>query len=184
MEYICPICDSRKVDIFLEIPQVPVYCNLLYETREDAVNAKRADMQLGFCKSCGHVYNYAFNPNLMDYAQNYENALHFSVRFKKYAKELAYRLVKKYHLYDKDIIEIGCGDGYFLKLLCEIGDNRGIGFDPSRSAEKFTEKFGSSIMFINDFYSSKYMSYQADFIGCRHVLEHIQFPGDFLQGLR
>jgi len=184
INFTCPVCNSLNIEIFIEICQIPVYCNLLYETREEALDAPVADMKLGFCKKCGHIYNYAFDPDSMDYAQNYENALHFSVRFKKYAEELAYRLVKKYNLYDKDIIEIGCGDGYFLKLLCEIGNNRGVGFDPSCSAEKFIENFGSSITFINDFYSSRYNSYQADFIGCRHVLEHIQFAGDFLQSLR
>ena len=184
MEYICPICDSRKVDIFLEIPQVPVYCNLLYETREDAVNAKRADMQLGFCKSCGHVYNYAFNPNLMDYAQNYENSLHFSPRFQKYAEELAGDLVKRYDLYNKDIIEIGCGDGDFLELLCRMGNNRGFGFDPSHVPDLDKAGDKKRITFIRDYFSKKYSHYKVDLICCRHVLEHIQNPGQFLKNVR
>jgi len=184
MSYICPICDSKEIDLFIEIPRIPVYCNLLYETREEAVNAKRADMQLGFCNSCGHVYNYEFNPNLMDYAQNYENSLHFSSRFQKYAEELAGDLVKRYDLYNKDIVEIGCGDGDFLELLCRIGDNRGLGFDPSHMPD--LDKTGGSkrITFIRDYYSEKYSHYKVDLICCRHVLEHIQQPGQFLKTVR
>ena len=141
-------------------------------------------MELGFCTKCGHVYNYAFNPDLMDYTQDYENSLHFSPRFQQYANELAHRLVEQYNLYYKDIIEIGCGDGDFLKLLCEIGNNRGVGFDPSHSAEIFSESSGSSIKFISDFYSERYLSHKADFICCRHVLEHIQLPSNFLRSVR
>ncbi|MCK4783766.1 MAG: class I SAM-dependent methyltransferase, partial [Desulfobacteraceae bacterium] len=182
--FTCPICDSFDVEIFIEIDQIPVYCNLLYKIREEALNAPRADMELRFCTKCGHVYNYAFNPDLMDYTQDYENSLHFSPRFQQYANELAHRLVEQYNLYYKDIIEIGCGDGDFLKLLCEIGNNRGVGFDPSHSAEIFSESSGSSIKFISDFYSERYLSHKADFICCRHMLEHVNNPKDFLICLR
>jgi len=182
--FICPVCDSLDIEIFIEIRQLPVCCNLLYETRKEAIHAPMSDLKLGSCKKCGHVYNYAFKPDLMDYAQDYENAVHFSPRFKTYAQELAYRLVEQYGLFNKDIIEIGCGDGYFLKLLCEIGKNRGVGFDPSRSAKKYSETFGSSITYINDFYSSSHLRSKADFISCRHVLEHLQFPSDFIHSVR
>lgn len=183
-DYTCPICDSKEIDKFLKIEQIPVYCNLLYETREEAVNAKRADMQLGFCKSCGHVYNYKFNPDLMDYTQNYENSLHFSPRFQKYAEELAGDLVKRYDLYNKDIVEIGCGDGDFLELLCRIGDNRGFGFDPSHVPDLDKTGGNKRITFIRDYYSDKYSHYKADLVCCRHVLEHIQQPRQFLDNVR
>ena len=180
----CPICDSGDIDIFIEIPQIPVYCNILYKTREEALNAQRADMKLGFCHDCGHVYNYAFNPHLMDYNQNYENSLYFSPRFQQYAEELARRLVERYQLIEKHIIEIGCGDGDFLALLCRLGNNKGVGFDPSHVPDLDRTGEYEQIAFVRDYYSEKYTHYEADFICCRHVLEHIPDPCSFLKEVR
>ena len=95
--YTCVVCDSRDIEIFIEIPQVPVYCNVLYSTREEALNAPRADMRLGFCKACGHIYNFAFDPDKLDYTLEYENSLHHSPRFQEYATSLATQLIDSHH---------------------------------------------------------------------------------------
>ena len=39
-------------------------------------------------------------------------------------------------MHNKNIIEIGCGSGEFIKLLCELGNNKGIGFDPSYKEDR------------------------------------------------
>jgi len=183
-EYICPVCKSPDINVFLEITNVPVHCNLLWETRNKAINAPRSDITLALCENCGHVFNRAFDPEVMEYSQQYENSLHFSQCFQNYAKELVDRLIMNHDLHGKNIIEIGCGKGDFLKLLCETGANRGVGFDPSYEIVEQTEDTYHEITFIKDFYSKRYSDYKADFICCRHVLEHIQQPYDFLVDLR
>ncbi|MFQ5965697.1 MAG: class I SAM-dependent methyltransferase [Candidatus Scalinduaceae bacterium] len=180
----CPVCSSQDVYIFIEMLQVPVHCNVLWLTREEALRAPRADLRLGFCKVCGHVYNFAFNPDDMEYTQDYENSLHFSPRFQEYVKSLATRLIDQHDLHNKDIIEIGCGKGEFLTMLCEFGGNRGVGFDSSYEDERTGNKSTKNINFIRDFYSERYAGYKADAICCRHVLEHIKSPFDFLTDLR
>jgi SAM-dependent methyltransferase len=179
----CVICDSTDIEIFIEIFQVPVYCNVLWPTREAALNAPRADMRLGFCHNCYHVYNYAFDPDKLDYTLNYENSLHFSPRFQEYARALAHRLTNRHNLFSKDIIEIGCGSGEFLSLLCKLGGNRGVGFDPSSASARVSDQ-NNRVTFVRDFYSERYPNYKTDFICCRHVLEHIQSPHDFLLQVR
>ena len=74
----CPVCGSARASVFAEMNQVPVHCNVLWPTREGALAAPRGDVQLAFCKECGHVFNTAFDPSLMEYTQLYENSLHFS----------------------------------------------------------------------------------------------------------
>jgi SAM-dependent methyltransferase len=180
----CSVCNSPDMTVFFEIFQVPVYCNLLWSTRDEAIRAPKGDIRLGFCRGCGHIFNLAFNPGLMEYTQDYENSLHFSPRFQGYAESLAARLIERYDLHGKDIIEIGCGKGDFLRLLCELGDNRGVGFDPSYVPEPTGQAIAEQVTFIQDFYSARYADYKADFICCRHVLEHIQFPRDFLTHVR
>ena len=180
----CPVCMSSDISIFAEIPQVPVHCNLLCPSRADALISPRADIRLGFCRICGHIFNDAFDPDCIEYIEDYENSLHFSPRFRQHAETLAADLVKRYELYEKTIIEIGCGRGDFLTLLCELGGNRGIGFDPSHAPDWHSDEANKQITFIRDFYSERYAGYKADMICCRHVLEHIQFPRDFLSNVR
>jgi 2-polyprenyl-3-methyl-5-hydroxy-6-metoxy-1,4-benzoquinol methylase len=184
-ESICPVCRSSNTNVFLEIPKVPVHCNLLWETSDDALSAPISDIILVFCEDCEHIFNCAFDLDLMEYTQQYENSLHFSPFFQAYAKELADRLIETYNLHGKSIIEIGCGKGEFLKLLCETGGNQGVGFDPSyENIGNTISPDSATITFIKDFYSERYLNYKSDFICCRHVLEHIQYPSDFLTNLR
>ena len=185
MQMHCPVCFNQDLPVFLELEGLPVHCNLLWPSREAALTAPRGDMRLGFCHECGMIYNTAFDPSRMAYTQAYENSLHFSPVFQGYAQELATRLIEKYHLCGKDIVEIGCGKGEFLSMLCEGGQNRGFGFDTSYDSDRDGNGAARNITFIRDFYSVAYAEeYPADFICCRQVLEHIQNPREFLLQLR
>lgn len=181
---ICPVCSSKDITVFVEIPQVTVHCNLLWKTHSEALNVPKGDIKLGFCSDCNHIFNLVFKPELMVYDQSYENSLHFSSHFQSYAKSLATNLIKRYDLHNKDIIEIGCGKGDFLTLICELGNNRGIGFDINSGPEESDKLSAKGIMFVQDFYSNRYAHYKADLICCRHVLEHIYNPIEFLIQLR
>jgi 2-polyprenyl-3-methyl-5-hydroxy-6-metoxy-1,4-benzoquinol methylase len=181
----CPVCGSANAAKFLDIRGVPVFCNILLDSRVEALKAARGDIDLAFCRSCGHVFNSAFEPAWMRYSPRYENSLHYSPAFREYAGGLTRRLVNTYGLRDKDIIEIGCGKGDFLRLLADAGNNRCLGFDPSfdphRSGQgNRSERFS----IVQDAYSEKYSNCPADFIVCRQVLEHIVEPRRFLRTIR
>jgi hypothetical protein len=60
-------------------------------------------------------------------------------------------LIERYDLYGKDIIEIGCGQGEFLTLLCELGGNRGVGFDPAYISEHHESEAQDRVTSIKDF---------------------------------
>lgn len=181
---VCPVCHTSDVAAFIDIPQMPVHCNLLWTSRAEALAAPRGIINLGFCQTCGHTFNMTFEPELMEYTQQYENSLHFSPQFQRYATSLAERLIEQYDLHNKDVVEIGSGKGEFLNLLCELGDNRGIGFDPSYIPDLDDSANTHRVTFIQDFYSERYIDHSADLVCCRHVLEHIQFPHDFLLNVR
>lgn len=181
---VCAVCGSRDLELFFEMLDVPVYCNLLWTEREAARNCPKGDIKLAFCHSCGFITNVAFDPAKLGYNRDYENSLHYSPRFQQYADSLAADLVERHHLYNKDIIEIGCGKGDFLISLCELGNNRGIGFDPSYVPRKEHDPLADRVKFIQDYYSQQYKNYQADLIVCRHTLEHVTNPADLLEPLR
>ena len=179
----CSIC-ATDLKVFFEATNVPVYCNVLWPSKEAAVSCQRGDISLGYCSTCGFITNVVFDESLLTYTEAYENSLHFSARFREYAMNLAKYLVERHKLCGKEIIEIGCGKGDFLRLLCKLGRNRGIGFDPSYAGGRETDEAMDRITFIKDVYSEKYSDYSADLIYCRHVLEHIASPRDFLTTLR
>lgn len=181
---LCTACGSREISVFLKINQVPVHCNVLWPSKEEAIDAPKGDITLTFCNACGHVFNTAFDLDAMSYGQTYENSLHFSPRFQEYATTLAESLIKRYDLHKKVVMEIGCGKGDFLELLCGLGENKGIGFDPSYSQSDSSIPSKDQITIIADYYSERYSDYKADLICCRQVLEHIGSPGAFIASLR
>lgn len=180
----CPICDSSNVKVILEIPQVPILCNVLWNDPKEALSAPRGTIRLGCCWNCTYIFNLAFQPARIEYSQDYENSLYFSTRFQRYASWLASYLIEHYQLHGKDIIEIGCGKGEFLTLLCDLGGNRGIGFDPSYESSGDEEGIAVPVRFIRDYYDERYAEYKADFICSRHTLEHIHDPAKFLGMIR
>jgi hypothetical protein len=82
------------------------------------------------------------------------------------------------------VIEIGCGKGEFLTMLCELGKNRGTGFDPSYVADRSRAAKTDLATFITDFYSERYADREADFVCCKMTLEHIPAVEKFISMVR
>jgi hypothetical protein len=69
----CVVCGSDDVRELISTPDVPIHCNVLWPTKEEALRAPRGEVNLGYCGRCGHVFNTTFDPSLMEYTQEYEN---------------------------------------------------------------------------------------------------------------
>jgi SAM-dependent methyltransferase len=171
----CCVCGATS-HVFFELTGVPVCCNILWPTRTEAIASQQADLRLAFCGSCGHVHNTVFDPARLSYSARYDNSLHFSSRFQEYARQLAADLVERYSLHGKTVIEIGCGNAEFLSLLCRLGPNRGIGFDPSFIPERADLTSGEGIEIIAQEYSERYSDRYCDLLCSRHMLEHVPNP--------
>jgi hypothetical protein len=150
----------------------------LCSTREEATAVARGDLEIVICSTCSHAFNTCFDERLADYTGAYENSLHYSPTFRDYAEQQADDLIRRYGLRGKQVIEIGCGDAYFLRLLCVRGNNRGLGFEP-RTGEDVLQA-GDDISIVQDYYSEKYSHAGGDLVCCRQVLEHIPDPIRFL----
>jgi SAM-dependent methyltransferase len=179
----CPSCGSGETVLFHEVRQVPVHSVLLMKTREIAREFPRGDVELAYCKGCDFIYNQAFDPTVHSYGGEYEETQSFSPTFQAFHEQLAKRLIDRYSLERKQVIEVGCGKGDFLALLCRLGNCRGFGFDPAFVAER-NPVAGGDVRFIADFYSEKYADYGADFVACKMTLEHISNTADFIGTIR
>jgi SAM-dependent methyltransferase len=183
-KHICPSCGSSEVTAFYEVQNIPVNSCILLSTEQEALDFPRGDVVLGFCKSCGFISNVAFDPSKVIYSSVYEDQQSFSSTFNTFAQDLAERLVDRYQLHNKTILEIGCGKGDFLALLCELGPNSGVGIDPAHIKGRVLSKASDRLEFIVDYYSQRYANFQGDFVCCRHTLEHIPNVFEFVNEIR
>ncbi|GAN35348.1 MAG: C-methyltransferase [Candidatus Brocadia sinica] len=183
-EVFCPCCNSKGVSVFYKQKNVPVHSVLLMPTREVAMSYPTGQIALGFCQNCGFIFNISFDPDVHEYSSRYEETQGFSSTFNAFHRRLAAYLIERYNLYNKTIIEVGCGKGEFLTMLCEMGENCGVGFDPGYINERNSSLAQDRITFIKDFYSEKHTGYHADFVCCKMTLEHIHRTADFVNTVR
>jgi hypothetical protein len=178
---ICPVCAGTDLIQCLTIPRVPVFCNVLFATREAALAAPTGTLDLRFCRRCGHLHNAAFDPEVLQYSADYENSLHHSPRFQDFTRSLATALHSRHGLAGKTVAEIASGQGDFLRELADLSGCQGIGFDPAYRGPA-GEQGGVEI--IPEHYSDLHARRAADLILCRHALEHIAQPAAFVQMVR
>jgi len=180
----CPSCGQSDMLVFYEVEGVPVNSVLLVSSRQEALDFQRGDIRLAVCPACGFIANIAFDEALTQYSARYEATQGYSPTFNKFHRALAQELIDRYDLHGQDVIEIGCDKGDFITMLAEMGNNRGVGFDPAYVPGRHPSPAADRLTFIADFYGEKYTDYHADFICCKMTLEHIPNVGEFIATIR
>ncbi|MFK8022319.1 MAG: methyltransferase domain-containing protein [Ilumatobacter sp.] len=170
----CPVCSSGDREVVLSLPALPVLINAQVRP-EGALDVVRGDMDLAVCTACGHLYNVAFDESLLDYDAAYENTLHFSGHFQKFAAGLRDRLVGDHSLGGATVAELGSGPGHFLSMLCDAGVARGIGYDPSYDADRLGAPEHQGVSISTDLFPAD-GSLQVALAFSQHVLEHLHDP--------
>lgn len=167
-------CGGTDGHAMLRREDVPVQQNVLLATRDEARDVPRGTIELVRCGSCGLVRNVAFDPALVRYDPRYDGAQETSPAFVAHLDRLIDEMIAQ-GVRGRRVAEIGCGRGFFLERLCARGDNRGVGFDgayvgPPVSADgrtHFVRTFDADVS-------------AADIVVCRHVIEHVPAPSQFL----
>lgn len=182
-EGVCTVCGSKNFLDFFEIKHVPTQDGVLWLTQEESLNAPRGDISLSLCLNCGYIGNKLFDPGLVKFV-GYNISLEYSPKYQNFIKTLASGLIERYDLREKSVLEIGCGNGYFLKTICALGRNKGVGFDPSYMDAGNRSANSQEILFIKDYYTESYAKFRGDLICCRQVIDHLGSPKAFLRMVR
>lgn len=163
---------EAKSRTLLELPDVPVLHNVLYESAHDAIKCATGQIKLVESQRTGLIFNERFDAAIMGYKNEYLSSPEISQSFQIHLKHTA-TIVQKY-LGNDGLVEIGPGQGYFLELLAHRGVSI-VGYDPSYASTNSSIK--------NSYFTDMESSTIAGNFILRHVLEHIDNPMQFLQKL-
>ncbi len=178
----CPVCETPAPAAFYDGGEVPVFVNVLHDSREAARAAPQGRIELACCTACGHVWNRAFEPERLAYAPGYENSLHGSPTFVAWAESRARALVQHHRLSGARAVDVGGGRGEFAALLVAAGAGRALVVDPSAPTEGPSPS-SSAVHVERRLFAPSDVDPETRLLLTRHVVEHIDRPTTFVTAL-
>lgn len=180
---LCPLTKKEVSQPFLIRENVPTNQNKLFPDQIGAKTMPRGRLELYVCPDTGFIWNGAFDLSLVDYGPLYENTQSVSGYFQDHLNDVCRLLIEDHDVRDSHIIDVGCGKGDFLRLLMDIEkSNTGTGYDTSYIGS--LEECDGRLRFHRSYYDVTQADVPVDVIVCRHVIEHIHNPIEFLKELR
>lgn len=178
----CPVCGESNNVTSVSRTNLVTMQNYIYQSYQEAQAANTGEFELYVCRTCGLAYNARFDSNLVSYDENYDVYIPSAI-FADYYKEIASFLYDKFPLEGGLVIDIACGKGTFLEVLCSLYPNiQGLGIDPSFEFNKSSHS-APNLKFIQDVFKEEYITRQPSLILCRHAFEQIEQPLSFLQSI-
>lgn len=167
----CKICGSSNLKLKFQTPSVPLAGILLFDVSEP-YNNYTTDVYR--CEKCGHIQLIDTIPD--EVYKNYLYTPSNSRGFNEHIEWLTKDLITKFD--PKKIIEVGSANGKLLssfkKKGCEV-----LGYEPSIKLSEISKN--EDVLTLINFFSEKTsISYDADLIIMRHVLEHITDLDDIM----
>lgn len=175
----CIVCGSKITHRLMNLGPQPLAAFNLPRSFEMAQNALRFPMNFHTCAFCGHVYNVDFNYAQVPYTEE-SNLMYNNGGGWQNHMQL---LINKLHKY-KDrwlngvAIDIGCGDGqFFTRLLSTMPTANCVGYEPGIEANNV-----KAFSVIKDYFIPErdIERFRPSLLVCRHVVEHLENPRDFL----
>jgi hypothetical protein len=183
MKGACPLCGGGALAPCLERARVPVFQNISHPSAPEAAAAAIGRLSITHCNDCGFVFNASFDPGLAVYSPRYENDQSVSQTFCGYLDRIADRVLGALVPGRPIVLEVGCGQGHFLKRL-DRGPaahySRFLGFDPAwrggetnSNIEIQPRLFDAAVM--------RELNAPVGAVVSRHVIEHVSDPVSFLR---
>lgn len=152
---------------------LPIIPNEVFDSPESGKSSELAVFDLHEDVQFGFYFNGAFQT--VNYAsESYQNEQACSSIFVGHLENIADEIEKKFGKKIR-LVEVGCGKGYFFRLLKDRN------FFDLRGFDKTYE--GDDTRIAKRYLNSSDMPLNADVMVLRHVLEHVQNPVEFLRDL-
>lgn len=178
----CRICGSAEVSPFIRHESLPVAG--MYLSANDIEPEPLFPLTVGFCRSCGLVQLGEVIP--AEFYSSYRFTGSGSSSYRTHVEQVADALVDEWGLDRKRIVEIGCNDGYLLRMLKERGRNKVFGYEPAVDLAQSCERQGIDV--AAELFGPTTIGLcplaPVDAVIFRHVLEHIDDVHAFLGAVR
>jgi SAM-dependent methyltransferase len=178
----CDACAGATLVPLADLGDIPVLCGVHWADADEARRSPVGRMVLAHCPECAYVRNVAFDPSVMVYDTTMDTNLHHSAAFQAFSAELVKHLAQRYQLGGKRVLDIGCGQGEFLRELCHTGGCTGVGYDAMYAGPVGADASGA--VFHSGYAPRGADLPEYDMVTSRHWFEHIDDPYDFLVDLR
>jgi len=188
MTTLCPLCRSADSICFDRRNRTPILLNRTYETREAARAAATGELAFTGCKQCGFVWNAAFDEKKIVYDGRYENDQAHSGVFRAHMSDMGSRALAMAPPAERlNIVEVGAGQGVFLKAVADSAGSRllsAVGFDPAWRGKPGTGPAPVRLFAgIFDKNTAKALAHRPNVVVTRHTIEHVASPLEFLSAI-
>ena len=178
----CPVCSTTEPALTVRRDLLPSMQNYVHRTPEQARAVPRGQLSLATCRTCGFSWNASFDPSRLAYDAGYDNAVPSAVMDRHY-HDTALELGRRHSLARGYVVDIGCGNGTFLKALCRVWPAcRALGVDPALPHDEVLAD--GRLTLIKGVFSPEQLQGAPSLIVARHVLEHMPDPVGFVGELR
>ena len=174
----CLACKSGRNHPLAYWGRTPLSVLGLPRSEAEARKMARLVMDLRRCAICGHVFHTEFDYEKIPYRTGSNLVYNQSHYWQAYQDALAREWIGGLGLAGRRVVEIGCGDGGFLVPFLEAGCAC-VAFEPGPDADKARARGIET--YREYFQASRLVELRPHAIICRHVLEHLADPMDFLQ---
>lgn len=175
----CPVCLKSCYTVLLTRDAVPVLQNVIVPTIDQARRFPVGRLRICQCQHCSFVWNADFDPQAIVYDSHYNNSVQSSDVYQLHQAAMAARILARPG--DLAYLEIGCGEGEFLRLLSRSGRLRkAVAFDP---AYKGPSPVGEAIRIFKEYFgedTAHTLPDDIDLVCSRHTIEHIPDPRRFI----
>lgn len=168
-------------------PQIPSLQNVALQTHNEAVNFPQGALKMMRCGMCSFVWNDAFDPARISYDETYNNDATWSGYYLAHLDAMADRVIAVVpSVADIRYVEIGCGEGDFLRLVHDRAGGRmasATGFDPSFTGQ---DKLPDGAKVHCNFFSpdnTDQIPQNANVVCSCHTIEHVADVQNFATAL-